>query len=98
MNLFNKLPGFERSPPGWEQIIWRRLPAIWLWGTLVPLGFAALNHLLSPTDAGSGAAAAALLFVGLSNDWRGRAALDAGADARPGLLHREGDEGTCLCG
>ena len=60
MNLFNKLPGFERSAPGWEQIIWRRLPAIWLWGTLVPLGFAGLNHLLSPPDAGSGAAAAAL--------------------------------------
>jgi hypothetical protein len=28
MNLFNKLPGFERSAPGWEQQIWRRLPAI----------------------------------------------------------------------
>ncbi len=62
MNLFNKLPGFERSAPGWEQIIWRRLPAILWWGTLVPLGFSLLNHLLSPPDAGSGATAAALLL------------------------------------
>ena len=30
MNLFNKLPGSVRSAPGWEQRIWRRLPAILL--------------------------------------------------------------------
>jgi hypothetical protein len=62
MNLFNKLPGFERSAPGWEQIIWRRLPAFLLWGTLLPLGFSGLNHLLSPPDVDAGAAAAALLL------------------------------------
>ena len=60
MNLFNKLPGFERSAPGLEQTLWRRLPAIWLWGTLVPLGFSGLNHLLSPVDPVPSAAAAAL--------------------------------------
>jgi hypothetical protein len=48
MNLFNKLPGFVRSAPGLEQIIWRRLPAILLWGTLLPLGLAGVNRALAP--------------------------------------------------
>lgn len=48
MNLFNKLPGFVRSAPGWEQRIWRRLPAILLWGTLVPLLLSVMNHALAP--------------------------------------------------
>jgi hypothetical protein len=57
MNLFNKLPGSVRSAPGWEQRIWRRLPAILLWGTLLPLGLAELNRALSPLDSESGAGA-----------------------------------------
>ncbi len=52
MNLFNKLPGFVRSAPGLEQRIWRRLPAILLWGTLLPLGLAALNRALAEPGAG----------------------------------------------
>jgi hypothetical protein len=48
MNLFNKLPGFERSAPGWEQRIWRRLPALLLWGTLLPLLAAGANRVLTP--------------------------------------------------
>ncbi len=48
MNLFNKLPGFVRSAPGLEQQIWRRLPAILLWGTLLPLAAVAVNHALAP--------------------------------------------------
>lgn len=47
MNLFNKLPGFVRSAPGLEQVIWRRLPAILLWGTLLPLGLAGVNRVLA---------------------------------------------------
>ena len=35
LNGFNKLPGLVRSAPGLEQRIWVRLPAIWLWGTLL---------------------------------------------------------------
>lgn len=35
-----KLPGFVRSPPGMEWTLWRRLPAILLWGTVLPLFFA----------------------------------------------------------
>lgn len=47
MNLFNKLPGYVRSMPGLEQRIWRRLPAILLWGTLLPLALAGLNRALA---------------------------------------------------
>jgi hypothetical protein len=61
VNLFNKLPGFVRSAPGLEQRIWRRLPAILLWGTLLPLGLAGANRALAPAAPGSGGNDAALL-------------------------------------
>lgn len=48
MNLFNKLPGFVPSAPGLEQRIWVRLPAMLLWGTLLPLCLALLNRWLAP--------------------------------------------------
>jgi hypothetical protein len=35
MTLFNKLPGFIRTPPGQERKILRRLPLILVLGTLV---------------------------------------------------------------
>lgn len=62
MNLFNKLPGFVRSAPELEQRIWRRLPAILLWGTLLPLMLAGVNHALVPAVSESGATARALLL------------------------------------
>ena len=62
MNLFNKLPGFVGSAPGWEQLIWRRLPAILLWGTLLPLVLAGVNRALAPAFAESGAGNRALLL------------------------------------
>jgi hypothetical protein len=66
MNLFNKLPGFVRSAPGWEQRIWRRLPVILLWGTLLPLLpllLAGVNHALAPAaPEESGAGNSALLL------------------------------------
>ena len=62
MNLFHKLPGFERSPPGLEHRIWQRLPSIALWGTLLPLLLAGAHHLLSSPDPASGAEDAALLL------------------------------------
>jgi hypothetical protein len=62
MNLFNELAGFERSAPGLEHRVWRRLPALLLWGTLLPLGLALLNHALAPQASGSGAADSALLL------------------------------------
>jgi hypothetical protein len=62
MNLFNKLPGSVRSAPGREQQIWRRLPAILLWGTLLPLGLAALNRAVAPPASEPGADAGARLL------------------------------------
>jgi len=56
MNLFQKLPGFVRTPAGREQQIWRRLPAILLWGTVLPLAAAAAGHLLAAPAEASGAA------------------------------------------
>jgi len=61
MTAFNRLPGFTRSSPGLEHRIWRRLPAVLLWGTLLPLLLAGLNHLLAPATPASGAADGALL-------------------------------------
>jgi hypothetical protein len=62
MNLFNKLPGFVRYAPGLEQRIWRRLPAILLWGTLLPLLLAGVNHALAPTAPPPGSSDGALLL------------------------------------
>ena len=45
MNAFNKLPGSVKSAPGLEQRIWQRIPAVLLWGTLLPLLLTVLNHL-----------------------------------------------------
>ena len=53
MNAFKRLPGFHRSPPGLEQRIWRRLPALLLWGTLVPLLLGAANHLIGDETPGT---------------------------------------------
>jgi hypothetical protein len=44
MNCFNKLPGFQRSPPGLEWRLWKRLHWIWLAGTAMPLLASALAH------------------------------------------------------
>jgi len=62
MNLFNKLPGFVTSAPGLEQRIWRRLPAILLWGTLLPLGLAGAYRALAPAVPESGASNGAQLL------------------------------------
>jgi len=62
MNLLNKRPGFERSAPGCEQSIWRRLPAILLWGTLLPLLFAGVNRVLLPLVSLSGGNESAMLM------------------------------------
>jgi len=62
MNLFNKLPGFVQSAPGLEHRIWRRLPAILLWGTLLPLGLAGVNRALAPAAPEPSASGSALLL------------------------------------
>lgn len=35
MTLFNKLPGFVRTPPGQERVILRRLPRVLVFGSLL---------------------------------------------------------------
>jgi hypothetical protein len=62
MDPFNKLPGFVRSAPGWEQRIGRRLPATLLWGTLLPLALAGGSHLLAPAAPDTGASDGAVLL------------------------------------
>jgi hypothetical protein len=62
MNLFNKLPGFVPSAPGLERHIWRRLPAILFWGTLLPLVLAGVNRVLAPAAPESGVSDGALLL------------------------------------
>ncbi len=62
MNLFKKLPGHTRTAPGLEHTIWRRLPAILLWGTLLPLAVSLVNHALAPAPAPGGASDGAQLL------------------------------------
>lgn len=62
MTAFRRLPGFTRSAPGLEHRIWRRLPAVLLWGTLLPGLVAALAHALAPAAPDPGVADSALLL------------------------------------
>ncbi len=62
MSWFHKLPGFHRSPPGWEHRLWRRLPAILLWGTLLPALLAGALHLAADPPADAGRVNATLLL------------------------------------
>lgn len=50
MNLFNKLPGFVQSPPGLEHSIWRRLPEVFLLGSILPVGLSLANRLLASLE------------------------------------------------
>jgi hypothetical protein len=40
MSALRRLPGFRRSPPGREWALWKRLPAILVLGTAVPVALA----------------------------------------------------------
>ena len=52
MNLFNRLPGFTRTPAGKECVVLRRLPRAFLLGTLLLAVPSLLARLLaSPDDA-----------------------------------------------
>jgi hypothetical protein len=48
VNWFKKLPGIERTPPGREWALWKRLPAILACGTAVPLLAGALLWWAAP--------------------------------------------------
>ncbi len=60
MSPFNRLPGFQRSPPGLEHRIWRRLPALLCWGTAIPIVLMSLGHVLTPNPPQAAAEAAAM--------------------------------------
>ena len=49
MNWLNKLPNSIRSAPGLEWALWRKLPAIWVAGTVLPMLALGAYHLLSDT-------------------------------------------------
>lgn len=57
-----RLPGFQRSASGLEWTLWRRLPAICVWGTLLPVAVAAVWHLLSPETPSAADDRSLLLF------------------------------------
>jgi hypothetical protein len=62
MNPFNMLPGSIRAAPGLEQWLWRRLPKIWVWGTVPPLLVVAVRHALAHEAPPHGQADASLLL------------------------------------
>jgi len=45
-----RLSGFQRTRPGREWAIWRRLPAILFWGTVLPLLVGLLFWALEPSQ------------------------------------------------
>lgn len=48
--LLTRLSGFQRTRPGMEWTIWRRLPAILVWGTVLPLLVGLLYWALEPSQ------------------------------------------------
>ena len=56
MNVFNRLPGFTRTPPGLERVVLRVLPRTLLLGTLA-LGLPSLVARLWPETSGGADAA-----------------------------------------
>ena len=48
MDWLKRLPGFTRTAPGLEWVIWKKLPWIWLVGTALPLVLMGLVHLMTP--------------------------------------------------
>lgn len=36
MNYFNKLPGYNRSPSGFEWVLFKKIPLIFIIGTAIP--------------------------------------------------------------
>lgn len=62
MNYFNKLKGFERSPPGLEWKIWKKLPVILAAGTVLPLLASACVYLFNELSSAAGGTSSVELF------------------------------------
>lgn len=52
MNLFNRLPGFQRTPAGKERVVLCRIPRVFLVGTLLLAVPSLLVRLLAAPDDG----------------------------------------------
>jgi hypothetical protein len=63
MRWLNRLPNSRRSPPGLEWAIWKRLPAILLWGTVLPMAVAAVAWWWAPVRPPGADDPALLLFT-----------------------------------
>ena len=63
MNWLNRLPDSKQSEPGFEWTLWKRLPAILAWGTLLPLALAAVFWFVAPSVLGGVGAAGWWLMV-----------------------------------
>lgn len=63
LRWLNRLPNSRRSPAGLEWAIWKRLPAILLWGTAAPVALAAIAWWLAPTRSGLAEDPALLLLM-----------------------------------
>jgi hypothetical protein len=48
MRGLQRLPGFQRSSPGLEWAVWRRLPALLAWGTALPGALALALWMAAP--------------------------------------------------
>ena len=55
MQWLSKLEGFQRSAPGLEWALWRRLPALLVWGTVLPGLLASWLWLAAPEVADTAA-------------------------------------------
>ena len=62
MNWFKHLPGFQRSPAGLEWALWKRLPRILLWGSLLPVAVGAAFHLMAGDQPSAEQTRSLLLF------------------------------------
>ena len=63
MRGFQRLPGYERSAPGLEWWLWKRLPAVLVWGTVLPLALALLLWWRMPPDTAAVGDASGMLQV-----------------------------------
>lgn len=62
MPYFNKLPGFKQTPPGQERTVLRRLPKIFILGSLL-LGLPSLLSRLIPWSDGEAEIASRIMTV-----------------------------------
>lgn len=63
MKAFERLPGHQRTAPGLEWWLWKRLPAVLAWGTALPLALALLLWWRMPPDAAAVGDAGGMLHI-----------------------------------